>query len=177
MTTMTTGRLAEHLVCAELGRRFFIATTFTHNVPKFDVVVTDNHCRSVPIQVKATNTDSWRTDASVWMDIKLDNTTKTQIILGEKPLSTPDLIWICVAIKTVEQQEQHQRDEFFILTEREIQKILVNNYRGMLEKCEGHRKRNWKSLDCWWDTSDLAPFANNWGIIHDQLKLKAAVVP
>ena len=58
-----TGQAAEHLVCAELGRRGFIATPFAGNVPTFDVVAVDAACRAVPIQVKATRGDTWPTDA------------------------------------------------------------------------------------------------------------------
>ena len=64
-----TGQLAEHLVCAELARRGLIATTFSHDVPTFDVLATDELCRTVPIQVKATTNDSWRTSADRWMTI------------------------------------------------------------------------------------------------------------
>lgn len=49
-----TGQIAEHLVCAERGRRDVIATPFSGNVPKFDVIAADDHCRPLPIQVKAT---------------------------------------------------------------------------------------------------------------------------
>ena len=167
-----TGRLAEHLVCAELARRNLIATTFTHNVPRFDVLVTDDQCRTVPIQVKGTNDSSWTFEASTWMDIRFDETNEIQIILGEKPSATPDLIWVCVVVKTVEQQQQ---DQFFILTERDIQQICVNNYRAMLEKYGGHRPRSWKSLRFFWNTDDLVAFVNKWEIIQERLKCSEPV--
>lgn len=160
-----TSRLAEHSVCAELARRGLIATTFTHNVPKFDVLAADKQCRTAPIQVKATNTTSWRTSADAWMEIELDKAKKTQSLVRTKQLDTPDLIWVCVAVAPV-----GKRDQFFILTERDIQQICVCNYRTMLESCEGHRPRNWESLDCWWNTSDLTAFENNWELVVERLK-------
>jgi hypothetical protein len=44
------GQIGEYLVCAELGRRGLIATPFAGNVPTFDVLATDESCRTVPIQ-------------------------------------------------------------------------------------------------------------------------------
>jgi hypothetical protein len=86
---MATGRnnklvaqIGEHAVCAELGRQGFIATPFAGNVPQFDVIAADESCHSVPIQVKATNSDSWRTDARHWIDIRFDETTGVQHYLA-----------------------------------------------------------------------------------------------
>ncbi len=33
-------QVGEYLVCAELGRRGYIATSFTGNVPEFDILAT-----------------------------------------------------------------------------------------------------------------------------------------
>jgi hypothetical protein len=52
-------QIGEYLVCAELGRRDLIATPFAGNVPTFDVLETDDFCRTVPIQMKATRSDNW----------------------------------------------------------------------------------------------------------------------
>src|SRR4051812_37720472 len=53
------GQIAEHLVVAELGRLGLAATGFSGNIPTFDVLAVDENCRVVPIQVKASNGDSW----------------------------------------------------------------------------------------------------------------------
>ena len=165
MSTTLTSRLAEHLVCAELARRKLIATTFTHNVPKFDVLVADEDCRTVPLQIKATTSESWRTSADIWVNITLNNANETQVIGSDKSLMTPELIWVCVAVAAPE-----GRDRYFILTARDVQKICIANHRQLLEKCSGHRPKNWKSLDCWWDTADLKSFENNWDLIVQRLK-------
>jgi hypothetical protein len=171
-TTMATGRgntltgqLAEHLVCAELARRGLIATTFSHNVPTFDVLATDEFCRTVPIQVKATTNDSWRTSADRWMTITKDKKRETQTAAGEKQLATPDLIWVCVAVGS-----KRKKDRFFILTERHLQRICIRNYGDLLRDCKGHRPKNWESLDCWWDDTDLAKFEDNWQLIIERLQ-------
>lgn len=66
------GQIGEFLVCAELGRIGLIACPFAGNVPTFDVLATDEQCRTVPIQVKATRGDNWPSDARRWMILDLD---------------------------------------------------------------------------------------------------------
>ncbi len=48
----------EYLVAAELCRRGFIATTFTGNVPHYDIIAADNQEHDVHIQVKAIGSGS-----------------------------------------------------------------------------------------------------------------------
>ena len=62
------GQAGEYLVCAELARRGLIATSFTGNVPEFDLIVADETLRTIPIQVKTSRGNSWRTRADSWMD-------------------------------------------------------------------------------------------------------------
>ena len=65
-------QIGEHLVCAELGRRGITATPFSGNVPTFDVLATNAKCCTVPIQVKASSSNNWRTDTRTWMNLNLD---------------------------------------------------------------------------------------------------------
>ena len=92
------GQIAEHLVCAELGRRDLIATPFAGNVPAFDVIAADDQCRTVPLQIKATRGSSWPTDARLWLDLQFEATTRVQHNGGMRSLSNPDLIYVCVAL-------------------------------------------------------------------------------
>jgi len=89
------GQIAEHLVCAELGRRDLIATPFAGNVPTFDIIAANAECRTVPIQVKATRGNSWPTKATKWMDIDLDESTGVQHYQGLCELTNPELIYVC----------------------------------------------------------------------------------
>jgi len=170
MKTTSTGRLAEHLVCAELGRRGLVATTFTHNIPKFDLVVVDDNCCMLPIQVKGTNDLSWTFDADKLMEINFDEEKQTQSIVGIKACSDPELIWVCVVVKPpTNPSESQPRDQFFICTKRKIHQICVNNYRMMLERYGGHRPRKWKSLRYFWSTADLGEFENKWETIRERM--------
>ena len=47
-----TRQAGKHLVVAELGRRGYVATPFSGNIPMFDVLAADLRGRAVPIQVK-----------------------------------------------------------------------------------------------------------------------------
>ena len=46
------GQIGEFLVFAELGRRGYVATPFSGNVPDFDIIAVDARGQSLPIQVK-----------------------------------------------------------------------------------------------------------------------------
>jgi hypothetical protein len=98
------GQIGEFLVSAELGRNGLVACPFAGNVPTFDVLATNEQCRTVPIQVKATRGDNWPTDARDWMTLDLDADSGVQRFRGPTALVTPDLIYVCVAIAPVGKQ-------------------------------------------------------------------------
>ena len=86
---MSTGRgnrvtqqIGEFLVSAKLGKEELIATPFAGNVPAFDIIVADEFCRALPVQVKTSNGNSWPTQADEWMDISYDEKSKKQIYRG-----------------------------------------------------------------------------------------------
>jgi hypothetical protein len=160
------GQLAEHLVCAELGRRGYIATPFAGNVPTFDVIAVDDRCRAVPIQVKASRGDSWPTDARSWMALELDAATGVQRYGGPLSLQDPDLIFVCVALREVSDE---RKDQFFILTKRDLQAACVESYTAWMEPRGWRRPRNPASFDCRWASDQIVQFANRWDIITDRL--------
>ena len=63
------GQTGEYLVAAELSRMGLIATTFTGNVPHYDIVATDSEFRSILVQVKAITGSSWQFDVSKFANI------------------------------------------------------------------------------------------------------------
>jgi hypothetical protein len=91
-------QMAEHLVCVELGRRDLLATPFSGNVPNYDVLVADISGHALPIQVKASRSTKWPSNALIWMDIEMDaSQTGVQKYLGRKTLPTPGLVYVHVA--------------------------------------------------------------------------------
>jgi hypothetical protein len=157
------GQIGEYLVCAELGRRDLIATPFSGNVPTFDVLATDELCRTVPIQVKASRGNQWPTDARHWMKLELEN--GIQNYTGPSKLQNPELIYVCVAIG-----KPGVRDRFFILAKADLQKVCVANYTGWMTTKNWRRPRNPASYDCRYDASNLAAFEDNWDLITNRLK-------
>ncbi len=160
-----TGQIGEYLVCAELVRRGFIATPFSGNVPTFDVLATDAQCRTVPIQVKASQSDNWPSDARLWLKLELDGQTGVQNNLGPTKVQHPDLIYVCVFIAA-----PGGRDRFFILTKADLQAICISGYSEFMNKHEWRRPRNPASYDNLYFISGLQECETNWKLISRRLE-------
>ena len=166
-----TGQIGEYLVCAELGRRGLIATPFSGNVPTFDVLATDALCRTVPIQVKASQSDNWPSDARLWLNLDLDKATGVQKNLGAVRIQHPDLIYVCVAIAAAGgNAAAGGRDRFFILTKAELQKICSCGYIEFMDRHGWRRPRNPASYDNRYFISGLQGFEDNWDLISKRLE-------
>ena len=124
-------QIAEHLVCAELGGSDVVATPFSGNVPNYDVFIADDSGRALPIQVKASRSTNWQSNARHWMDIELDSQTGVQNYLGLKTLSTPDLVYVLVALAP---PDGTIRDRFFVMTMTDLQDCCVRHYKTDMDK-------------------------------------------
>ena len=158
------GQTGEYLVCAELGRRGLIATSFTGNVPEYDLLVCDDSLRTLPIQVKTTSATSWPSDASKWLEIEIDDEEKKQINHGPKEIEYPDLVYVCVALGNSQSE-----DRFFICLKSDIQDSCIAAYRRFMDPKDWKRPRNYKSLDNRYEVTDLERFENNWELIRERL--------
>ena len=161
-----TGQIAEHLVCAELGRRGFIATPFAGNVPTFDVVAVDATCRTVPIQVKATRGNTWPTDARSWMSLELDSETGVQHYGGPRSLDAAQLVYVCVVLRA---PGDVRRDQFFVLTQADVQTACIASYTAWMEPKGWRRPRNQASYDCRYSVGQVVGFEDNWELITRSL--------
>lgn len=159
------GQIGEYLVCAELGRRGLIATPFSGNVPTFDILATDEMCRTVPIQVKASRSDNWPSDARLWMKIVVDGETKVQNYLGPIQIPNPELIYVCVSIAPPDSG----RDRFFSLTKTDLQTVCINVYSRWMSKRDWKRPCTPDSYDCRYNIAYLQEFENNWQLIEARL--------
>lgn len=167
LSNKLTGQIGEYLVCAELGKRGYIATSFTGNVPEFDLIITNEKLETIPIQVKTTRGDNWPTRADLWINITIDEGNEQQIDSGNVNIEHPELIYICVALADL---PSNGKDRFFILTKRELQDICTRNYREWISKFNWKRPRNFKSLDNRYYITDLLKYENNWGLIEENIK-------
>jgi hypothetical protein len=139
-----------------------IATTFTGNVPDYDILSMDKDLRVVPIQVKASRYMSWQFSLDKFLEIELKG--EIQRVKRKKRLSHPDLI--CVFVRLVEQS----KDEFFILHMRDVQNIICRNHKSFLKRCGGRRPRKPSSMHTAIKVEHLQQFKDNWKLVKDGLK-------
>jgi len=161
-----TGQAGEYLVCAELARRGFIATSFTGNVPEFDLIIADDKLKTIPIQVKTSSGNKWPTKASLWINIEFDEDTNAQIDKGNADISNPSLVYVCVVLS---KPGDEKRDRFFVLRKEDLQVICANNYRNWMDGLQWKRPKNPRSLDNRYEVKDLERFEDNWGLIEGKL--------
>ncbi len=151
-----TRQIGEHLVAAELGRRGYVATPFSGNIPMFDLLAADFRGCAVPIQVKAINGPSWEFSVDTFLIV--DIVDNEQMIRGKILLPNPDLLCIFVLIK------EAGKDEFYIFQLRDLQDHFSRNYKG------GHRPKNPQSMHCAVWPKDLKRFQNNWELVKSNLR-------
>ena len=128
------GATGEYLVAAELSRRGLIATTFTGNVPHYDIIASDETGRHVSVQVKASRGPSWQFgNISLYCDITFDG--KRQIVGKRKSCPVRRLIMTFVKI------EDDGNDRFYILPWERLRDLLVNHHEAFLAKHKGTRPK------------------------------------
>lgn len=164
LSNKLTGQTGEYLACAELGRRGLIATTFTGNVPEYDLIACDKNLNTIPIQVKTSRSETWPSRASLWLNIEFDHKNKRQINLGPKEITNPDLVYVCVMLG-----DDRAKDRFFVLKKSDIQNICIAGYKSWMDPWDWKRPRNYKSLDNRYRLEDLLKFENNWSLVESQL--------
>ena len=157
------GATGEYLVAAELSRRGLIATTFTGNVPHYDIIASDETGRHVSVQVKASRGPSWQFgNITLYCDIVFDG--KRQIVGDKKPCPVRRLIMVFVRI------DDAGNDRFYILPWDRLRDIIVGLHETYLAKHNSTRPKKWDSLHCAITENDLEPYRNEWDAIVMKLK-------
>jgi len=146
-----TRQIGEYLAAAELGRRGWIATTFTGSLPGFDILAVNTDGQTLEVQVKAIRSSSWQLNAGQFLDVEINN--GTQIVRGLKTLKSKGRICIFIVVK-----EQSQ-DEFYVFDWKDLQKILREDYK------DGARPKNPETLHFALYPKRIAHFKNNWAVI------------
>jgi len=174
---MATGRsiqlakqTGEYLVSAELCRRGLISTTFTGNVPEFDILAINEKLQAIPIQVKTITGGTWQFNADTFLDIK-KTSNDIQMVKGKRKISNSELICIFVRLR------DQNLDEFYIFRKKTLQDIIYNNYTKYLSSKNGKRPKNPKSTHCAIKTDDLKDFRDNWDLIKDNQQLQTPKPP
>ncbi|BDP42500.1 hypothetical protein DAETH_24690 [Deinococcus aetherius] len=178
LSNKLTGQIGEFLVCAELGRQLdLVATPFAGNVPAFDLLVADEQCRCIPVQVKAARGPQWLSPANNW--INLEVVGNRQVDHGDRKLDHPNLIYVFVAIAGKNAAEtEDAKDRFFVLTQQDVQNIMAPAYRAYMEerKEPWRRPRNPASFDARLNASQLQEggFEDNWDLVRRQLEAQTS---
>lgn len=159
------GQIGEYLVCAELGKRNLIATPFAGNVPAFDILIADEFCRTLPIQVKASRGTKFPTNAREWMNLSYDSQTQRQIFDGPGRIANPDLIYVHVAIAAPDAG----KDRFYILTKSQLQEVCIRAHSNWMSGHGWRRPKNPQSYDLRYEVRDILIYEDNWGLITDRL--------
>lgn len=161
-----TKQVGEFLVCAELGRRGLVATTFAGSMPGFDVVATNaQHC-SILLQVKTARSAS--NSASCWpltgkfLDIATDSKTGRQTVKRKALGDEAKLIYVFVLLRG----KRCESDRFFVCRAREAQDACLASYTEFLSKHGYVRPKKPQSTDLRIRPSDLSKFENSWELIN-----------
>jgi hypothetical protein len=160
-----TKQAGEYIVAAELSRRGFVATTFTGNVPAYDIVAVDDRGGHALVQVKAIAADSWQFTVTQFADVVLEGSK--QVVRG--PLSPPYLDLICVMVQ-IAPADSARRDRFYVLPWHALAKIVTDGHRRFLAKHGGVRPRQPRSLHTAVKPEALAPWENRWDVVKKRVK-------
>jgi hypothetical protein len=157
------GQAGEYLVAAELSRRGLIATTFTGNVPHYDIIASDETGRHVSVQVKAGQSASWQfNDIRQFCEIAFDG--KRQVVGKSRACPVRRLIVTFVKI------EEDGQDRFYILTWQRLRDLLVKGHTSFLHRHDGVRPQRWDSMHSAIKEETLRPYRDKWNTIEKNLK-------
>ena len=158
-----TGQVGEHLVAAKLGTKGYYASPYSGNVPGFDITAVDSDTlKSFPIQVKTSNGGSLlRTNIDKWVEFTV-GPDKRQKLGNYLPRAYPHLIWIVVWID----DNNINTARFFIATEEQIQKTIVEHYQKSLARYDYIRPRNHRATQTMLTIDDLVNYEDNWDVLR-----------
>lgn len=150
----------EYLVAAELCRQGYLATTFTGNVPEFDIIAVDAELEARPVQVKAKRGATWQFNASAFLDIDYDKKRGTQQV-RKKRLKHPDLKFVLVDLST------ELEPEFYVIDMKKLRDIIHRRYSKYLEQHGGRRPRAAESTHTVVRKEQVKRYRDNWESIFE----------
>jgi len=160
------GPAGEYRVASELCRRDLIATTFTRNMPGFDIlVVSEKSITQAKIQVKTILNGDWSLNSKRYInfDEKAFENGK-QIVTGINNNKECDFIVFVKLGRVVEE------DKFYILSDEEIKNIVRKDYSSFLERINHTRPKNPQTTHIGIKKESLTQFNNKWEKITDYFK-------
>ena len=156
------GQTGEYLVASELSRRGLIATTFTGNVPHYDIIASDEVGRHVSVQVKTNTRGSWQfADVSKYFDISFSG--KRQIVGKIKSCPIKRLVYVFVRLN------ENDRDRFYVLAWKDLARVMRKHHAAYLDRCDGVRPKRWDSLHCALSGDELTEYEDKWDIVENNM--------
>lgn len=152
------GQAGEYLVAGEIARRGFIATTFTGNVPDYDIVCSSGEGQHLSVQVKTAVSGSWHLNISRFCDIHFVGSR--QIVGDLRPAPVKDIVFVFVVLVG------QGSDRFYVVEWDDLCNIVVADYSKWLGGHGWIRPVNPKSLHCQLKESMLSGFENSWKTIE-----------
>ena len=157
------GQTGEYLVTAELSRRGLIATTFTGNVPHYDIIASNEDGKHVSVQVKASRGSSWQFgDITRFCQISFKG--KHQVVGQLKRCPVQRLVVIFVTI------DPRGADQYYILTWRMLRVLIVKGHKSYLGRHNDMRPKTWDSLHCATTEETLKPYKDKWAVVERFLR-------
>jgi hypothetical protein len=157
------GQTGEYLVAAELGRRGLIATTFTGNVPDYDIIASTEKGKHISVQVKTIRGSTWQF-GNIDKFVEIEFQGKKQIAGENRPLPVDNLIFALVQLKS------YGADRFYICTWSEFCDVLSQHHSQYLAKHDGVRPKRWDSLHISISTKEISHFEDRWDLIESMLE-------
>ena len=162
-----TKQTGEYLVAAELSRRGFIATTFTGNVPSYDIVAVGRGGNTALVQVKAIASASWQLNVGKFANVKFSG--RKQIIQRQLDDPCPNLV--CVMVK-ISPADAVRIDRFFVLPWRKLGEIVIAGHKSFLDNHKGERPRSPKSLHTAVSPEALTDWEDQWQVLLQPEKFR-----
>jgi hypothetical protein len=157
------GQTGEYLVAAELSRLGLIATTFTGNVPHYDIIASNEDGKHVSVQVKASRSSSWQFgDITRFCEISFKG--KHQIVGQLKRCPVQRLVVVFVRI------DRPGADRYYILRWQRLRDLIVRDHKSYLARSNGVRPQTWDSLHCAISEKTLRPYRDRWDIVKRMLR-------
>jgi len=160
-----TKQAGEYLVAAELSRRGYIATTFTGNVPYYDIIAVDDSGGHAVVQVKAIAGKSWQFNAKDFADIVMEG--REQKVRCERKEPYPDLV--CVLVQ-VARADSGAVDRFYVLPWRDLCRVIVDHHTKFLAKHGGVRPRKPESMHTAISPVEIAAHEGKWDLLKKSVR-------
>jgi hypothetical protein len=155
------GQCGEFLAGLELIRRGYQVRIFGGTFPGIDLLAIDKNSNQFPIQVKTIRKGgAWQFNATKFIRIRFAG--KTQVVEGPLKLGNINLINIFVKLIDIDRYKA----EYFLISRRDLQNILIHNYKRWLEIHNGIRPKKPESTHCAIGTEDLEAYRDNWKILR-----------